>query len=137
MAEWGKRFREVASPAQDRILVRQAGKASIRLIKKGFSRTRDPYGNRWERKKVKNGKRTLVDSGAMRNGWSLRPGIGRFRISNSQHYAGYHQSGVPSRNLPRRMMWPQKGRLPTNYAREYNSIFQKRMAAILKKRRPT
>lgn len=136
MAEWGKRFEEMASPQQKGALTRDMSKATLALIEEGFRREMTPYGQKWRPKQKPNGKQILVDSGSMRGGFRARVGLGRFSIRNSEPYTGVHQNGSRKKNIPKRQMWPTPSRLPVKYIRAYTSIFQKRSFAILMGRKP-
>jgi phage gpG-like protein len=75
-------------------------KASQELVALGFKTETDPYGKRWKKKKKRNGKPTLIDSGKMRKSFRYIPMLSRVKITNAQFYATFHLTGT-SKMVPR------------------------------------
>ena len=135
LSAWAKRFETLASPAQKGALTKQMSKATLDLIEEGFRKESSPYGQRWKRKRIPNGQKTLVEKDRMRQRFRARVGVGKFSITNPQPYTNTHNYGDQSRNIPKRQIWPSANRLPAKYVREYTVIFQNRALKIVRGRK--
>lgn len=135
LAEWGARFEKLASPQQKGALTKEMSKATLALIEEGFRTESSPTGQKWRPKKRANGQQILVEKDHMRHRFFAKVGLGKFQIINAQPYTSTHQYGDPSRNIPRRQMWPDPGKLPAKYLRTYTVIFTKRAFKIMMGRR--
>lgn len=114
-----------------------AAEEVVNLVKDGFRTETDPYGERWEKKKRRDGRKTLSGpTSRLKNGWhvSERSPEG-FKVSPAVNYALPHQN--PRRKggklkRPRRMMVPstEKG-LPPEWARQIEEAVQEAMGDAL------
>lgn len=124
----------------------QLAEETIELIRLGFERSTDPYGDRWAALALRNG-RPLEDTGGLKASWK-RSSAGRrgFKVSSSKQYAVYHQGGtglygprkrriralkakalkLPGgiyrksvKGSPRRRMVPESRRLPAFWVARY------------------
>ncbi len=78
-------------------------RAEKNFIANEFSKEVDPYGKKWEPKKVPNGNKILIDTKKMRNSFKYT----RRGISNAKYYSSFHQTGT--KKMPRRAMFPYRG----------------------------
>lgn len=131
LAEWGERFEKLSSSRERRGLTYEMSQETLALIEEGFRTESSPTGQKWRPKKRPNGQQILVEKNKMRHRFKAKTGLGKFSISNKQPYTNTHQYGDSSRNIPRRQMWPDPGKLPAKYIRKYTSIFQKRTFNIM------
>lgn len=90
----------------------------LALVQQEFDNERDPYGTPWKKSKraERDGGLTLTDTRKLRQGFRVTKTSKTFAIYNNVPYSGYHQTGVPKRNLVRRAMLPDQG-LPDPWAR--------------------
>jgi phage gpG-like protein len=110
------------------VIVRRTSQAqaevSVTLVGEGFESEQDPYGTRWEPKKVDDGRKVLHgETSALRTGWHVASvGKDGFQIAPSVEYAAYHQS-PRSGSRPQRMMVPSgiKG-LPREWVKEFEAV---------------
>jgi phage gpG-like protein len=96
---------------------------AVTLVGEGFENEEDPYGVKWEPKKVDDGRKVLHgETSSLRTGFHVESaGKNGFQIEPSVEYAAYHQSG--GRTLPQRMMVPsgRKG-LPREWSKEFETV---------------
>ncbi|MEE8306470.1 MAG: hypothetical protein V3R81_04345 [Gammaproteobacteria bacterium] len=92
-----------------------------KLVKKQFVTGVDPYGNRWKRKKVNDGRPVLT--GKTRN---LRRDISKiigrsgFGVKVGTDYASFHQDGT--KNMPQRKIVPDFADMPKSWKRALRPI---------------
>lgn len=142
LADWAQRFEKAASRGHKSALTKEMSKETLDLIEEGFRKESSPTGQKWRPKKRPNGEQILVETGAMREGFTTMVGLSRFSVENTQPYANRHNYGWDGTDslgrripTPRRRMWPEANKLPAKWIRAYTSIFQERTFAILTKRK--
>jgi len=74
-------------------LKRQAGEAALTELRRGFRRSRDPYGKAWEELAIRPGV-PLRDTGRLANSFSLQITPNGFAIGTPIEYAHVHQYGA-------------------------------------------
>lgn len=95
----------VASGEVRRAAARAMGAAGLAEARRGFALGESPEGSPWTPSK-KRGGRTLVRTGALRDGLSVLVNAYGFTLLSRRPYAGVHQEGFPARNLPARPFLP-------------------------------
>lgn len=133
LAEWAQRFERVASPQFRAAQTKDLSKITLGLIEEGFRTESTPTRQKWRPKKIPNGEQILVEKRIMRQGFSARVKVGEFTITNARPWVGAHQYGAPSRNIPRRQMWPDASRLPARYIKAYTDATVKRFFRYITK----
>lgn len=96
----------------------------ITLIAEGFERERDPYGRKWKKKQVDDGRKVLHGkTSRLRTGWHVVSAKRRgFHVAPSVAYAAYHQAPRFNRR-PTRMMVPTMALgLPRTWQRDMNPV---------------
>ncbi len=102
------------------------------LVKQQFAKQQDPYGKRWKRKKIRDGKPVLT--GETRQ---LRRNIDKtvtprgFGLTAATEYASFHQSGT--RNMPQRKIFPTplEG-LPRKWKKELRPVVVKALDRLVR-----
>jgi phage gpG-like protein len=128
MQQWQKQLASVPELLSQ--MSRDMGEEALELIAEGFATETDPYGKRWQDKKVDDGRSILVGKTArLRRGWHLqRYGRSGFTIAPSVNYAGFHQKGT--KRMVARMMVPSRSRgMPPKWRTAMNSVAQAHFAA--------
>lgn len=140
MAEWAKRFEDLASPQFKGALTKEMSKDSLDFIQEGFRTESTPYGMKWRPKKIPNGQQILVEKDKMRRRFRARVGLGSFAIGSDTPYTNRHQYGFKGPDslgrkisTPRRQMWPDPNKLPAKWIRSYTKTFTRRTWALIKK----
>lgn len=122
--EWELLFETggVVLPACSAVMAEEA----IGLVKDGFRSSKDPYGEKWKRKKRKDGRKVLSGkTSRLKGGWHVsKNGKGGATIAPSVVYAAFHQVGT--KRLPARLMVPSAAKgLPDKWARLMEEAAQK------------
>ncbi len=84
---------------------RQVATEGLKLINAGYRDSVDPYGNRWQPLKRRDGK-PLVLTGAFRDTWMAYPTPTGVRFLSGVDYGAYHQYGT--KTIPFRRVIPLK-----------------------------
>jgi phage gpG-like protein len=93
---------------------------TLELVRQGFEKEEDPYGEAWAPLKYRDGK-ILQDTGRLRSSWHTVTVSERgFSVAPAVDYAQYHQSGT-ARGLPKRRMVPDEG-LPDEWKRRFSEL---------------
>lgn len=87
------------------VVIPKAALAIQALVRREFVQERDPYGKRWKRKKVPDGRPVLTgETRQLRRNISSRTTTSGFRIHANTPYASFHQSGTG--RMPQRKIFP-------------------------------
>jgi hypothetical protein len=123
LASWRETMRSAPSLVDE--MGQMVAEEALDLVKEGFAKQTDPYGDRWQEKKVDDGRSILVGKTVQLKKWQIvKKGNGKWTLSPSPtagDYAGAHQDPQPrarwgGKKLPRRMMIPSKARgLPQSW----------------------
>lgn len=101
-----------------------------KLIKKEFDTSTDPYGKKWKKKKIPNGKPTLIDTGKMRRSFRYLSTEKEIKVTNSTSYFPLHQSGTSK--MPARVMVPKSKGLTQIWRKQIGTDLKKQMDKICK-----
>jgi phage gpG-like protein len=157
-----KRFQKKIeqAPKALQIVNEQLAEEAIDLIREGFEKSSDPYGNAWAPLVLRQG-RPLEDTGGLKAGWFRQSVTAHgFTIANAKRYASYHQGGtgiygprkqriVPIKakvlrlgktgmvarsvkGTPIRRMVPEKGRLPEAWKKRFSDTAQEVLTEIFR-----
>jgi hypothetical protein len=114
-----EKFRDkvVAAPKTLRTVNEQLCEEAIDLVREGFEKQEDPYGNKWEghsdlTKELRPGGRILEgETGNLKSSWHrLRVSVRGFSIANAKKYAAFHQDGTGIHGPKRRAIKPINGK---------------------------
>lgn len=115
LASWREVMR--AAPSLVDEMGEMVAEEALDLVKEGFAKQTDPYGDRWKEKKVDDGRSILVGKTTrLRLGWhTVKKGNGKWTVAPSVEYAAAHQDPQPrarwgGKKLPQRMMIPSRKR---------------------------
>jgi len=141
LASW----REVmkSAPALVDEMGEMVAEEALDLVKEGFAKQTDPYGDRWQDKKVDDGRSILVGKTVQLKKWQIvKKSNGKWTLSPSPtagDYAAAHQDPRPraawgGKKLPRRMMIPSKARgMPPAWSKRMeeamNDVFEAHFGA--------
>lgn len=102
----------------ERAVTKALGAETKRLIQRQFVTERDPYGNRWQKKERKDGRKTLTGpTGRLQRRVKVSPV--KLIVSFNTPYASFHQSGTS--RMPQRLLFPDAG-LPRTWKRAFGKI---------------
>ena len=88
-----------------RTVAKQGSFVIQQMVKRQFATQQDPYGKRWKRKKVPDGRPVLTgETRQLRRNISSRTTTSGFRIHANTPYASFHQSGTG--RMPQRKIFP-------------------------------
>lgn len=128
LAQWQRMLE--SAPVTLSNMSRPMAEAALDKVAEGFRSQANPYGEKWQSKKVDDGRSILVGKTTRLRNWHVVEANGKgFIVAPSVKYAAAHQSprNRPRwgkrpgslRRLPRRMMIPIKSRgLPPGWAEE-------------------
>lgn len=104
---------------------KSAAEEAINLIKDGFRTERSPYGKRWKKKQVPDGRKTLSGpTSRLKGGWHRARATKRgFAVSASVVYYTYHQKGT-KHLVPRRMTPERSMGLPRKWSRAFDRAYR-------------
>lgn len=85
-----------------------------RMIKTEFVSESNPYGKKWRKKKIDNGQPQMVDTGALRAGFSYTSQANTTTINNKVSY--FAEAADPAKN---RMVYPNQ--LPDNVKKDIDT----------------
>lgn len=91
LSSWSTRLDDLKDDLSK--LNRLLAEDTIDLIREGFENSRDPYGIRWARLKLRQG-RPLEDTGGLKGSWNYTHSSRGFNVGSGKHYAVYHQRGT-------------------------------------------
>lgn len=111
-------------------IVREIAAAVLELIDVEFDNSVDPFSNPWVPLKRPTHP-ILIDTGAMREGFSAHVIGDSFQISNSQDYFKYHNWGT--QRIPQRMMVPDDV-IPKKWEDKVQEIIERNLKADLEKK---
>lgn len=138
----------------------QLAEEALELIREGFENSTDPYGAAWEPLVLRDGK-PLEDTGRMKAAWFRQSATARgFSVANGTAYAKFHQGGTgiygprgerikpirakvlrlgktgmvarSVRGTPKRLMVPERGRLPEKWKRRFQETAQEVLTEIFR-----
>lgn len=112
------------------VMSRDMAEEVLGLVKEGWRKQADPYGQPWKAKKRPDGRQILVGKTArLKGGWHIKNASGKgFTVAPSVNYGGYHQTGT--KRIPQRMMVPTKSRgIPKEWRTALNEIAVDHLAA--------
>ncbi len=101
-----------------------------KLIKKEFDTSTYPYGRKWIKKKIPNGKPTLIHTGKMRKSFRYVSTEKEIKVQNSTSYFPLHQSGTSK--MPARVMVPKSKGLTQIWRKQIGTDLKKQMDKICK-----
>ncbi len=102
-----------------RTISKNLSEETLELVRQGFDKEEDPYGDGWEPLKSREG-RILQDTGRLRNSWHTVTTSDRgFTVGPAVDYAPFHQTGTS--RMPARPMVPDQG-LPDDWKRRFAEI---------------
>jgi hypothetical protein len=125
LASWREVMKSAPSLVDE--MCEMVAEEALDLLKEGYSKETDPYGQKWQEKKVDDGRAILVGKSVQLKKWGIiKKGNGKWTLAPSPTagaYAGAHQDPRPralwgGKKLPQRMMIPSKARgLPPAWAK--------------------
>lgn len=113
---------------ESKVIVEQTSRVqaevALTLIGETFENETDPYGEKWDLKKVDDGRKVLHgETTRLRNGWHVvSTSMSGWRVDPAVEYAAYHQE-PRGNSRPQRMMVPSRSRgLPKEWAEEFEAV---------------
>ena len=114
---------------------RNAAEETLSLIRDGFQKQEDPYGENWKKKAFPDGRAVLVGKTArLRNGWHVkRANRSGFLVAPSVNYAQYHQGGTGVHGPKGTRIKPKKARA-LRFEAGGNTIFRRSVEGAPKRK---
>lgn len=109
----------------------ELGQDAMFLVHRGFETSADPYGRRWQGPKRRKGM-PLLDTGRLRNSFSVRYTSAGFYLSSRTAYASYLQNGT--RHMRARRMVPTQQRHSTIWYSRFRSTMTQVVARNMGRR---
>lgn len=101
-----------------------------KIIAREFRLTIDPHEKKWKRKKIPNGKPTLIDTGRMRRSFRYIATADKINIRNNCPYFVFHQTGT--KHMPKRQMLPKTDKLTKSWRQQISKDMKKLVDKICK-----
>ena len=118
----------------NRVINDQLAEETIDLIKEGFKTSRDPFGNRWAKLKLRSG-RPLVDTGRLKNSF-YKKSVGKtgFRVGSDVSYSDIHQDGSGIFGRSGKRIKPKRAKALRIPVRGSGALFFKSVKGVPKRR---
>ncbi len=142
IARWQKNFEAVARGEYREDANRDCGKATLELVREGFEKEKDPFGNPWKPKVIPNGTKILhgpnrwkpYTPGRLRIFRVIKVSKDGFGVESMASYFNPHQFGFrhnkSKRRITKRQMVPGNV-LPIRWSSTYARITNRHIKAML------